>query len=81
MSATELVGRNIISYCSNIEIHEPIVSIELSISKLSNVILKDLDAHLKKKGTQWEKVTIIYKDVPERVECNSRLQSKPRRHS
>jgi ribosomal protein S27E len=71
MTAGELVGRKIISYCNKKELHEPIISIELLNCKLSNLILTDLAPYLKSKGTQWENITIIYKDVPERVECNS----------
>jgi ribosomal protein S27E len=71
MIPAQLVGNKIISYCSENEIREPIASIEVTQSKLSNVILTDLEAYLQSKGNQWENVTVIYKDVPERVECNS----------
>lgn len=71
MIPVELVACKIISYCSKKEIREPIDSIEVSQSKLSNVIITDLEAYLKSKGNQWKNVTVIYKDVPERVECNS----------
>lgn len=65
------VTSRIISYCERIGLTEPIASIALLRSKLSDVDLPDLDAALRDKGSQWERVRVGIKDVPAGVECNA----------
>ena len=66
-----LVGHKIITYCNKIDLFEPIASVELLRSKLCEFQLTDLEAYLRGRGTQWERVTIVFKDAPARVECNT----------
>lgn len=65
------VTSRIISYCEKIGLTEPVASIALMRSKLSDIDLPDLEAALRDKGSQWERVRVGFIDVPARVECNS----------
>jgi Zn finger protein HypA/HybF involved in hydrogenase expression len=68
---TAAVANRIIAHCKKMGLSEPIVSVALLRSKLSEIHLTNLEASLKDKGSQWERIRIDYKDVPARVECNT----------
>jgi hypothetical protein len=69
LQKTIIAGNKIINYCMGSNLYEPIDTITILVSYLSGS-LSSLEEYLRGKGTQWENVKIVYKDVPAIVECN-----------
>lgn len=66
---TIIAGKKIINYCIASNFYESIDTITILMTYLSGS-LPSLEEYLRGKGTQWEKVKIVYKDVPAIIECN-----------
>jgi Zn finger protein HypA/HybF involved in hydrogenase expression len=69
---TSLVAKKLVDISLRLNLQEGIKNIIILRCKLSTLpVLGTLADHLKIKGSQWQDVKIVYKDVPARVECNS----------
>ncbi len=71
MLSSEIACKRITKYCKESNLSESIAKITIIGTYLSVYIdISSLEAYMRLQGIQWEKVEIVYEDLPARVECN-----------
>jgi len=67
---TKIISDKIINYYNKQNLHDPVSSITISIRSLTGIDISLLESYIQNKGMPWENAKVVFKDLPNRVECN-----------